>query len=93
MHIIIFYYVMDKSNVLLFFRFLKDERVYEKYLFYIKQSSRNYIKKLLRAETFQYVNCIQWSATMEGASFWVLIHLKWKGFLYDYYKKKMNYNT
>jgi hypothetical protein len=79
---------MDKSNVLLFFRFLKDERIYEKYLFYIKQSSRNHIKKLLRAEPFQYINCIKWSATMEGDSFWLIMHLKWKGFLYDYYKKR-----
>lgn len=76
------YYEMKELDCEMFFGFLKDERIYWKYVNnLIRLRDVNNIvefNNLFLQNDELLSNAFDWEDTSEGFSFWLAIHKKWK---------------
>lgn len=79
---------MTPNEIILFYKWLNEEKAYKRFIKNIKKTNRDIFKKGIKKELVtsniiisQIINrTLTWHHTKEGHAFWENLHNKWVGY-------------
>lgn len=90
----------DKDRIKIFIRFLKKQKIYDKFFFYASSKTAIHLRKInkRKKDVFEFINdelnnqgyvinkAFVWDETEEGYQYWLRIYDEWEQIRYHLYR-------